>query len=80
MGFVQTRKNLFSRHARHPHVEQNKVRRVGQALGKTLHRVYKDLHGGARQAQHPLDVLPQRGFVVDHNNAAHSVVPPANQW
>ena len=80
MRLVQPRKDLFARHARHAHIEQHQVRRVGQALGKPLHRVYKDCTPASRQAQHPLDVLAQRGFVVDHQNAAHSVVPPANQW
>jgi hypothetical protein len=80
MRFVQPRKDFFSRHPRHAHIQQHQIRRVGQAFGQSLGRIHEDRNRRARQPQHPLDVFTQRGFVVDDQNPAHSVVPPANQW
>ncbi len=80
MGLVQPGKDLFARHSRHAHVQQQQVGRVGQTFGQPLGRVHEDGHGCAGKAQHPLDVFTQRGFVVDDQDAAHAVVPPANQW
>ena len=39
MGLMQPGKDLFARHARHAHVQQHQVGRVGQAFGQALCRV-----------------------------------------
>ena len=81
MRLVQPREDLFARHPGHPHVQQHQVGRIRQSLGQALRRDPRNaVHGDAGQPQHALDVLAQRGFVVDHEDAAHSVVPPTNQW
>ena len=65
ISFVKASKDLFSRHSRHPHIQQDKVRRVRQALGESLFRVREDSNQRSGLPQHALNVLAQRGFVVD---------------
>ena len=80
MRFMQPRKNLFSRHAGHAHIQQNQVGRVDEAFCECFRGVNEDIDRRTGQSQHPLDILAQRSLVVDDQNPAHSVVPPANQW
>ena len=79
MRFMQSGKDLFPRHARHTYVQQNHVGRIDEAFGQPLSRI--DINGNRNpgRSQHSLDVFPQRGFVVNDQDSAHSVVPPANQ-